>query len=88
MFRDTVRRVDPEVDGQVGDALVPARDPVRLVLDLPHDFREVHELLALGVEELAVLVGPVDELQDEGAAGDDAAASGEEIPAKKAKVKV
>ena len=30
----TMRRVDPQVDRQVGDALVGAGHPVRLVLDL------------------------------------------------------
>lgn len=73
-------RVDPEIDGQVGDALVAARDPVCLVLDLLPDGHEVGELLSLAVEELAVLDGAVDELQDERAAGHNAAASGKKVP--------
>ena len=54
--------VDPQVDGQVGDALRGASHPVRLVLDLLHDGEEVHELLALAMQELAILSGSVDEL--------------------------
>ena len=30
----TVRRVDPQVDGQIGDAFVGSGDPIRLILDL------------------------------------------------------
>ena len=77
-----MRRVNPEVDGQVGDALVGAGDAVGLVLDLLHDLVEVGELLALAVQELSILVGRVDELEDEGTAGHDARASGKEIPRK------
>ena len=54
--------VDPQVNRQVGDALRRARHPVRLVLDLLHDGEEVHELLALAVQELAILGGSVDQL--------------------------
>ena len=76
-------RVDPEIDGQVGDALVGPGDPVGLVLDLLHDGVEVLELLPLAVEELPVLVGRVDELQDERAPGHDAAAAGKKISERK-----
>ena len=54
--------VDPQVNRQVGDALRRACHPVRLVLDLLHDGEEVHELLALAVQELAILGGSVDQL--------------------------
>ena len=77
-----MRRIDPEIDGQIGDALVGAGDAVGLVLDLLHDLVEVGELLALAVQELSILVGRVDELEDEGTAGHDARASGKEIPRK------
>ena len=60
--RLTMRRVDPQVDGQVGDALVGSGDPVGLVLDLLHDGAELHELFPLAMKELPVLVGTVDEL--------------------------
>ena len=53
-------RVHPQVDWQVRDAFRRARYPVCLVLDLLHDGQEVHELLALAVQELAILGGPVD----------------------------
>ena len=49
-----MRRIDPEIDGQIGDALVGAGDAVGLVLDLLHDLVEVGELLALAVQELFV----------------------------------
>ena len=77
-----MRRIDPEIDGQIGDALVGAGDAVGLVLDLLHDLVKVGELLALAVQELSILVGRVDELEDEGTAGHDARASGKEIPRK------
>ena len=54
--------VDPQVNRQVGDALRRACHPVRLVLDLLHDGEEVHELLALAVQELAIFRGSVNEL--------------------------
>ena len=76
-------RVHPEVDGQVRDALVGSGDSVGLVLDLLHDGVEVLELLSLAVEELSILVGRVDELEDEGTAGHDAAAAGKKISERK-----
>ena len=79
----TMWRVHPEVDGQVRDALVGSGDSVGLVLDLLHDGVEVLELLSLAVEELSILVGRVDELEDQGTAGHDAAASREEVPREK-----
>ena len=54
--------VDSQVDRQVRNALRRARHPVSLILDLLHDGEEVHELLALAVQELAILGGSVDEL--------------------------
>lgn len=50
----TVRRVDAEVDGDGGDALVGARQPVRLCLNLQTDLVKVHELAAFAVQELCV----------------------------------
>ena len=75
--------VDPQVDGQVGDALRGASHPVRLVLDLLHDGEEVHELLALAVQELSILRGSVDKLKDEGASCDNPRTTGEEVPGKR-----
>ena len=40
----TVRGVDPEVDGDGGDALVGACDPVGLRLNLRPDLLKVHKL--------------------------------------------
>ena len=54
--------VDSQVDRQVRNALRRARHPVSLILNLLHDGEEVHELLALAVQELAILGGSVDEL--------------------------
>ena len=54
--------VIPQIDRQVRDALRRACYPVRLVLNLLHDGQEVHEFLALAVQELAILGGSVDEL--------------------------
>lgn len=51
----TVWGVDPQVDWQVANALVAASHPVSLVLDLLHDGVEVHELLTLAVQKLAIL---------------------------------
>ena len=78
-----MRRVDPEVDGQIGDALVGAGDTIRLVLDLLHDGGKVHELFALAVEELAIFVGRVDQLKDERSSGHDSGASRQKVPRKR-----
>ena len=58
----TMWRVNPQVNGQIGDALVGARHSVSLVLDLLLNLEKVGELLALGVEELAIFVRAVDQL--------------------------
>ena len=50
----TVGRVDPEVDGEVADALVGPGHPVSLVLDLLANALKVHKFLALTVEKLPV----------------------------------
>ena len=71
--------VDPQVDGQVGDALRGASHPVRLVLDLLHDGEEVHELLAFAVQELAILGWAVDQLEDERASCDNPRTSRQEV---------
>ena len=49
------------------------------------DGKEVHELLALAVEELSILVGRVDQLEDERTTGDNAVTSGEKIPGEQKK---
>lgn len=77
-----MRRVNSQVDGQVGDALIGACHAVRLIFDLLADFEEVHKLLPLAVEELAVLVRPVDKLKDQGPSSDNAISSGQKIPEK------
>lgn len=51
----TVGRVDAEIDGHRGDALVAARHAVRLGFNLAADFVKVVEDLAFGVKKLAVL---------------------------------
>jgi hypothetical protein len=51
----TVGGVDPEVDGQVADALVGPGDAISLVLDLLADAVKVHELLPLTVQKLPIL---------------------------------
>jgi len=50
----TVRRVDTQVDGDGGDALVGPGDPVRLRLDLRSNLLKVHKLSALTVQELGM----------------------------------
>lgn len=50
----TVRRVDAEVDGHRGDALVSASDPVGLSLDLQAHLLEVGEFLPLAVQEFGI----------------------------------
>ncbi len=52
--RLTVRRVDSQVDGDVGDAFVRARHAVRLILDLLTYHVEVREHAALAVQELRI----------------------------------
>lgn len=51
----TVRWVDPQADGNVGDAFVLTRQPVRLLLDLFTNQVEVGELLPFGVDKLGIL---------------------------------
>ena len=51
----TVRWVDPQADGNVGDAFVLTRQPVRLLLDLFTNQAEVSELLPFGVDKLGIL---------------------------------
>ena len=74
------------MNGELADALVLARDPERLLLDLPPDLVEVRvalvyvqELAPLGVVGWCLGDGGVDELEDEWSAGDDALATGEEV---------
>lgn len=50
-----VRRVDAQIDRNVGDSLVAAGDAVRFGLDLLADFDKVHELFALAVQKFAKL---------------------------------
>jgi len=47
-------RVYPEVNGQVADPLVGAGHPISLVFNFLLDGVEVHELLALTVQEFAI----------------------------------
>lgn len=99
-----MRRVDLEIDGLTVDALVVARYPSSLVLNLAPHFTKVEELPPRNVQELGPFIlacdacggvrdvdlvalgllavtGDVDELEDERAASDDAAATGKEISA-------
>lgn len=52
--RVTVRGVDAQVDGDGGDALVGAGDPVGLGFDLQPDLLKVHKLASLAVKELCI----------------------------------
>ncbi len=80
----TIGRVNPEVNGHGGDALVAARHAVRLGLDLQPHLVEVGELLALGVQELGVLaVLRVEQLEDERPPGHDAGAARQKVAAHK-----
>ena len=74
--------VNSQVDGQVADALVVACHAVRLVLDLLHDGQEIHELLPLAVEELPVLCGPIDQLQNQRPSRHNSRPTGKEISEK------
>ena len=76
----TVGRVDSQVDGQVRDALVGAGDAVRVGLDLAADVVEIRKDLALGVQKLAVLVGRVEQLQDQRPARHDARTARQKVP--------
>ena len=83
-FLITIGRVNPEVNGHGGDALVAARHAVRLGLDLQPHLVEVGELLALGVQELGVLaVLRVEQLEDERPPGHDAGAARQKVAAHK-----
>lgn len=85
---EDVGAVYAEVDGELADALVLASDAEGLLLDLAADVVEVG-VAFVDVEELAPfcdvgrVVGDesVNELEDEGSAGDDAGAAGEEVTA-------
>ena len=80
--------VYPQVNGELADALVLARDAERLLLNLAANLVEVGVAFVY-VEELApfrdvrVAFGGwgVDELEDERSVGDDAGAAGEEVAA-------
>ena len=81
-----VGAVYAEVDGELADALVLARDAERLLLDLAANLVEVgvalvyvKELAPFGVVGWRVGDGGVDELEDERSSGDDALATREEI---------
>lgn len=50
----TVWRVDPQVNGHWGDALVGPRDPVSLRFDLLSDFLKVCKLSGLAVQKLGI----------------------------------
>lgn len=50
----TMRRVDSQVDGHGGDALVGPGDSVSLCLDLLPHLIEIYKLFALTVEELSI----------------------------------
>ena len=67
-----MRAADPQVDRARVEALVAAADPLRVGVDLLPDRLEVSEALPRLVEELAPLLGPVDELEDERPPRDDA----------------
>ena len=81
-----VRAVYAEMDEELADALVLARDAECLLLDLAANLVEVgvalvyvEELAPFGVVGWRVGDGGVDELEDERSSGDDALATGEEI---------
>ncbi|TNN63059.1 hypothetical protein EYF80_026675 [Liparis tanakae] len=71
------RRVDTEVDGDGGDALVGSSDAVSLCFDLQTDLVKVHKFPSLTVQELGILytggdesiltVQPPDEILQHGA---------------------
>lgn len=74
--------MEPEGDGRRGHGLPAPADPGRLRRYLPPNGREVAEGDAGLVEELAPVgigAGCVGELEDQGAARDDAGAPGEEV---------
>ena len=75
----TMWRVNPQVNGQIGDALVGARHSVSLVLDLLLDGEKVGELLALSMKEFAIFVRTVDQLQDQRTASHDSRSSRKEV---------
>ena len=58
----TVGRVDSQVDGEVGDALVGSRHAVRLVLNLLANLVKVGEFLSLAVQKFSVFVGRINQL--------------------------
>jgi hypothetical protein len=74
-----MRRVNSQVDRQVGNAFVGARHPFRLILDLLHYLKEIHKLSALAVEELSIRVGRVDELENQGSSSDDTVSSRQKV---------
>jgi hypothetical protein len=99
-----VWRIDLEVDGLAGDALVVAGDSGGLILDLALDVAKVGVAPVGDVVELApfarardirvvlgrvrrvlrdvgILVGDVNELEDQGPACDDTAAAGQKVTA-------
>lgn len=50
----TIRGVDTEVDGDGGDALVGAGEPLGLRFNLQTDLVKVHKLSSLTVQELCI----------------------------------
>ena len=67
----TMGRVDSQVDRKVADALVTASYSVCFIFNLLHDGGELHELLTLGMEKLTVLIGTIDQLENQRPPGHD-----------------
>lgn len=55
MFSSTVWGINPQVDGNGGNALIGPGDAVSLSLDLLTDLIEISELLPFAVQELGPL---------------------------------
>ena len=60
----TVRRINSEIDGQVGNSLIGSSHAVRLILDLFHDGVKIHKLFAFGVQKLSVFIRRINQLQN------------------------
>lgn len=76
----TIRRIDPQIDGHIGNAFVAARHSVRLSFNFLSDLVKVNKLLALAVQELAKLCVAVDQLQNQRTTCHNSRASRQKVP--------
>jgi hypothetical protein len=75
----TMWGVHPQVNGQVTDPLVFTRHAVCLIFYLLHNGEKVHEFLSFAVQELPILGGSIDQLQNKWPSSHNSRPTGKEI---------